>query len=79
MSIAHRCRTCRQVHYGSTAIVSYPPPSALAVLDPFLVTLLQAAAEFVSYGSGTPVEFVEWLSIDTAYAADMAEKLAART
>ena len=78
MSIAHRCRTCRQAHYGDRAIHSYPPPAAIAALQPHMITLLQAATEFVSYGSGTPLEFVEWLSIDTARSAEISEKLAAR-
>ena len=69
--MAHRCRSCGFVHVLPTAAIHFPWPDRLARIDPVLESLLEAAREFESFGPGTPVEFVTWLSVETRRAAQV--------
>jgi hypothetical protein len=71
--MAHRCRTCRVVHYFEDSAIEYPPPETLALFNPLIMPLLEAAREFEASAAegapvGTPTQFVEWLSIDVEHA-----------
>ena len=67
--MAHRCRTCGEAHFAARAAVAYPLPDTLARIDPLLPGLLEAAREFMSFGSGSALEFVQWLTVDVHRAA----------
>ncbi len=72
--MAHRCRSCRGIHYTNDAPVLYPTPDTLALFDPLILPLFEAAREFEKAAKegdsvGSPVEFVEWLSVDVKHAA----------
>lgn len=68
--MAHRCRTCGEPHFKVSAQIIYPLPERLARLDPLLTDLLEAAREFISFGPGDALAFVEWLSVDVRRAKE---------
>jgi hypothetical protein len=69
--MAHQCRTCGEAHFATASAVTYPLPDRLALIDPLLPDLIEAAREFVSFGPGDALEFVQWLTVDVQRAAGM--------
>ncbi len=68
--MASRCRACH-LSVPFRGDIHLPNPEQLVLLLPFMDDLVDAVAEFESFGAGTPGEAIRWVEFEVRHAAGL--------